>query len=136
MPFYGVELPFQWIDIGKTPDLWNATSMALQGQIHGFSMPGTELSPGIWVGTNTRIDERAILTAPLYIGGSTVIEAGAVLRGPCVIQSGSMIESGAVIEKSLIWHHTRISGIANISEKIIFGNHCICLLYTSDAADE
>ncbi len=125
VPFYGVELPFQWIDIGKTPDLWNATSMALQGQIHGFSMPGTELSPGIWVGTNTRIDERAILTAPLYIGGSTVIEAGAVLRGPCVIQSGSMIESGAVIEKSLIWHHTRISGIANISEKIIFGNHCI-----------
>lgn len=124
-PFYAVELPMQWVDIGKTPDLWAATRMALQGKIHGFRMPGRELAPDIWSGTNVRIDEGARIQGPVYIGGSTVIEAGAEIRGPALIQDGCLIESGAVIDSAVIWSHTRVGSQAFIQDKIIFGPHCI-----------
>ena len=54
VPFYGVELPFQWVDIGSIPDLWNATRMILRGEVNGYKMPGREVRPGIWTGINVR----------------------------------------------------------------------------------
>ena len=124
-PFFGISMPFQWIDIGKTPDLWNATRMALCGEINGFSMPGKEIRPGVWIGSNVRIDPEADIEGPVYIGGSTVIEKGAVIRGPSLIHSGCEIASGAEIHHSIVWHHTRVSSFASISQRIIFGSHCI-----------
>jgi mannose-1-phosphate guanylyltransferase len=126
-PFYGVTLPFQWVDIGKTPDLWHATEMALKNEIHGFQMPGRELAPGIFAGSNVVIEEGAMITGPVYIGSSTTLQAGVTVRGPALIHSGCVIESGAEIEKSIVWHHTRVSGKVTLSEKIVFGPHCIDL---------
>ncbi|RMH59169.1 MAG: NDP-sugar synthase [Zetaproteobacteria bacterium] len=124
-PFYGVSLPFQWIDIGRTPDFLAATRMALQGEIHGFSMPGRELYPGVWAGTNVRIDDSVKLIGPVYIGASTVLERDVVVRGPSLIHSGCEIGAGAEIDESIIWHHTRVAGLASIRRRIIFGPHCI-----------
>jgi len=124
-PFYGVSLPFQWIDIGKTQDLWYVTRMALCGEINGFAMPGKEISPQIWVGANVHIDENADITGPVYIGGSTIVEKNVTIRGPALIHSGCVIEEGAEIEQALIWHHSRVSGTANVHKKIVFGPHCI-----------
>jgi len=124
-PFFGVTLPFQWVDIGKTQDLWTATQMALRGEIHNFKIPGQERMPGVYAGANVVIEDGAEITGPVYIGGSTVIRSGAKIIGPALIQSGSEVESGAEIARSIIWHHTRISGAAFISDKIVFGPHCI-----------
>ncbi len=124
-PFYGITLPFQWVDIGKTPDFWVATQMALKGEIHGFRMPGKQIKPGIFVGSNVVIEDGANISGPVYIGGSTVIRAGAEIIGPALIQSGCEIEGGAIIDKSIVWHHTRVDSLANIEQKIVFGPHCI-----------
>ncbi len=124
-PFYGVTLPFQWVDIGTTPDLWVATEMALSNRINGFNMPGEEYAPGIFTGTNVVIEDGADIQGPVYIGGSTIIKSGAVIRGPALIHSGCLIESGAEIQESIIWHHTRVSGDASLHQKIVFGPHCI-----------
>jgi len=124
-PFYGITLPFQWVDIGKTPDFWAATQMALKGEIHGFKMPGKQIKPGIFVGANVVIEEGANISGPVYIGGSAVIRSGAGIIGPSLIQSGCEIESGAIIDKSVVWHHTRVNSLANIEQKIVFGPHCI-----------
>ncbi|MDX8412411.1 MAG: NDP-sugar synthase [Mariprofundaceae bacterium] len=124
-PFYGVNLPFQWVDIGKTPDLWMATKMALEGKINNYHIPGRQLRAGVWTGANVYIDSAAIVEGPVYIGGGTVIESGATVRGPALIQAGCHIEQGAEIEQSIVWAHTRVSGAASIKERIIFGPHCI-----------
>ena len=55
LPFYGVALPFSWIDIGSTPDYWQATQMILRGEFK-IEMPGRELAPGIWGGINLAVD--------------------------------------------------------------------------------
>ncbi|MEM7283945.1 MAG: nucleotidyltransferase family protein, partial [Pseudomonadota bacterium] len=31
LPFYGISLPFQWVDIGSVTDYWRATGLALTG---------------------------------------------------------------------------------------------------------
>lgn len=123
--FYGVTLPFQWVDIGNTPDLWLATQMALKGHIHNFEMPGKEVQDGVFVGANVLIEDGAEITGPVYIGGSTIIRSGAKIVGPALIHSGCLIESGAEINQSIVWNHTRVSEMATIDKKIVFGPHCI-----------
>jgi mannose-1-phosphate guanylyltransferase len=38
-PIYGIELPFQWIDIGSVPDYWEASRLAVRGAIKGYRLP-------------------------------------------------------------------------------------------------
>jgi len=33
--FYGVNIAFQWLDIGTTPDYFKIISMAIEGKVNG-----------------------------------------------------------------------------------------------------
>ena len=126
LPFYGISMPFSWIDIGQTPDYWQATQMMLRGELKFLSMPGTELADGIWAGINLSLDlDRVTLTPPIYIGSSTRIEPGATITGPTVIGRNCLIETRARIGACVIGDYTRISGYADISEKIVSGRFCV-----------
>jgi mannose-1-phosphate guanylyltransferase len=46
-PLYGIELPFQWVDIGSVPDYWEASRLAVSGGIRGYRLPGREVAPGV-----------------------------------------------------------------------------------------
>jgi mannose-1-phosphate guanylyltransferase len=125
LPFYGVTLPFSWIDIGKTPDYWQATQMILRGEFK-IDMPGRELAPGIWGGINLAVDlSKCDIRPPVYIGASTLIEPGATIIGPTVIGRGCVIESGATIDACVVDDHTRVSGFAEVREKIVGGQFCV-----------
>lgn len=126
VPFYGVLMPFQWVDISSIPDIWTVTQEVLTGQVDGYKMPGREVKPGIYVGTNVSIDwDKVDVQGPIYIGGSSEIQDGTTLIGPAVIGSNCIIESGAVIKQCIIDDYTRIGSVANLDNKIIFGTHCI-----------
>lgn len=126
VPFYGLTMPFTWIDIGQTTDYWEATQMILRGELQFFRMPGRELAPGIWGGINLALDlEDIAIHGPVYIGSGTQIEAGACITGPTVIGRNSVVESGARIERCVIGEYTRISGFADLSEKIVSGRFCV-----------
>jgi mannose-1-phosphate guanylyltransferase len=125
LPFYGLAIPFTWVDIGQTPDYWLATQKILQGELK-VEMPGRALAPGIWGGINLDVDLRsARLTGPLYIGSSTRIEPGAMVIGPTVIGRNCLIESGARIESCVVGAYTRVSGLADLKEKIVSGRFCV-----------
>lgn len=125
LPFFGVTLPFSWIDIGKTPDYWQATQMILRGEFK-INMPGRELAPGIWGGINLAVDlSKTDIRPPVYIGASTAIEPGATVIGPTVIGRGCVIEAGARIEACVVDDHTRVSGFADVREKIVGGHFCV-----------
>jgi mannose-1-phosphate guanylyltransferase len=126
LPFYGVTMPFTWIDIGTTPDYWQATQTILKGGMRALQMPGTEMAPGVWAGINVSIDWTGThLQGPMYIGSSTRIDAGATILGPSVIGRNSVIESGARIDSCVIGDYTRISDLADCREQIISGRFCV-----------
>jgi mannose-1-phosphate guanylyltransferase len=126
LPFYGLSLPFTWIDIGQTPDYWLATQKILKGELQSLEMPGRALAPGIWGGINLDVDlDSGRLHGPLYIGSSTRIEPGAVVIGPTVVGRNCLIESGARIESCVVGAYTRVSGLADLKEKIVSGRFCV-----------
>lgn len=126
LPFYAINLPFQWLDIGNIHDVWSATSSVLNGKVAGFKMPGKQVKPGVFTGINTSINfDKVNLVPPLYIGGSSLIEDGATVIGPSVIGANCIVESGAVIRNCIVEDYTRLSGKTQLEGKIIFGSQCI-----------
>jgi len=126
LPFIGINLPFQWLDIGNVQDVWTVTSQILNGEVAGFKMPGREVRPGVHVGINLNVDfDRVNITPPVYIGGSTKIEPGATIVGPAVLGASCVVESGAVIKNCIVEDYTRLTSQANLEGKIIFGSKCI-----------
>jgi mannose-1-phosphate guanylyltransferase len=119
-PIHSVGPPFQWVDVGSIADFWNATSMALNGEINGFKLPGTEVLPGVRFGMAVRANlSRVSLRGPIYIGSSTSIGDGAVIEGPVCIGSNCVIDGDARIRKSVIGDYTHVSAIADIDERIV-----------------
>ncbi len=103
LPFFGVALPFQWLDIGSLSDYWHATRAVLQGQFAGYRLPGHDQGDGLRLGINVRMDRSRVRTSgPIYIGNSCNIGPDTVIEGPRVIGAGCIIEPGAEIRQCLI----------------------------------
>ena len=47
---YGVNIPFEWVDIGNITDFYTATSKILKGEIKGYRIHAKEIKKGIFVG--------------------------------------------------------------------------------------
>jgi mannose-1-phosphate guanylyltransferase len=133
-PFYGVNLPFQWVDIGNAADYWSATMKILRGEVSGARIPGREVLPGVFLGLNVAIDlPHTSIRPPVWIGGSTRIERGARLVGPVAIGSGCVVEGDALVECSVVWDYTRVSRHADLRDKIVCGRYCVT--HDGDAVD-
>ena len=125
-PMFGMMLPFTWVDIGSVPDYWEATRLLMCGMVKGFTMPGKQVRPGVHAGINLRLDwDRVHIEGPLYVGSSTSIGSGARITGPTVIGSGCVIESGAVLKSCILADYTRVSSVAVLEDKLVFGDKCI-----------
>lgn len=125
-PLYGVALPFTWLDIGNVRSWWDATRSLLAGDLAEFRLPGDEVRPGVFCGLNCAVDFAAVeIVPPVLIGGSVRIDSGCRIVGPTMIGSGSILESGADVCECIIDSYTRVSGVATLREKIIFGSRCI-----------
>jgi len=126
LPFYGVALPFQWLDIGSITDFWHATRTVLAGGFAGYRLPGRDMGNGLRCGVNVRMNRDCVdIKGPVYIGGSCEICDGAVIEGPTVIGAGSVVEPGAEIRECLVDDYTKISGVAHLEGLIISHGHCI-----------
>jgi mannose-1-phosphate guanylyltransferase len=122
---YGLEMPMNWLDIGRLSDYYQAVMLALKGEAPPSNLPGKEVKPGVRIGPNVRIDfEKVKISGPVYIGGSSNIGDGAVIVGPVMIGANAVIEPGAHIEESIILDHTRVSGFASYVHKVVAANFC------------
>jgi mannose-1-phosphate guanylyltransferase len=123
---FGITLPFAWLDIGSVPDYWEATGLLLSGKVAGFTMPGNEVRPGVHCGINVQVAwDRVRIEGPVYIGSSTSVGDGATIIGPTVIGSGCVIQPGATLRECILADYTRISSVAVLEQKLIFGSKCI-----------
>jgi len=126
LPFYGVSLPFQWLDIGSITDYWHATRSLLKGRFQGYELPGREIQSGVRMGSNISMNPAAVaIHGPVYIGSGCRIGDGAVIDGPAVIGANSVIEPGARINECILGDYTYISHVARFDQKIILDGHCI-----------
>jgi len=125
-PFYGVAMDFEWVDIGKVPDYWRAIRDVLQGQVKNVSIPGKEVSPGIFTGLNVAVNwDKVDIEGPVYIGGMTRIEDGAKIIGPTMIGPNCWICSGAIVNSSVIFEYSRLGPGVRLVDKLVFGRYCV-----------
>ncbi len=126
LPFYAVNLPFNWVDIGKMSDYWRATQALMNGRVHNIEMPGTQVRPGVWVGLNVSVDwDHANIRGPVYIGANSRIEAGCEIIGPTWIDRGCHVESNAVIHQSILFEYTRVRSGGRVEDSTVFGRFCV-----------
>ena len=125
-PFYALPMEFEWVDIGKVPDYWQAIRSVLQGQVRQVKIPGKEVRPGISAGLNVAANwDQINVTGPIYVGGMTKIEDGATIIGPAMIGPNCHICEDATIDNSIIFDYSRIGAGVRLVEKLVFGRYCV-----------
>jgi mannose-1-phosphate guanylyltransferase len=125
-PFYALNLPFRWLDIGKVTDYYEVLRLAMAGSVPGVTVPGTEIRPGLRVGPNVRIrPDACTIRGPVSIGASATIEDGVTLLGPCYIGPGAVVEAGAVVEESFVLEYTRVGSMTHLNRSIASGRFCV-----------
>jgi mannose-1-phosphate guanylyltransferase len=125
-PFYGVNMEFEWVDIGKVPDYWEAIRGVLLGRVKNVPIPGTEVAPGIYTGLNVAVNwDKVDIQGPVYIGGMTKIEDGAKIIGPSMIGPNCWICSGAIVDNSVIFDYSRLGPGVRLVDKLVFGRYCV-----------
>jgi len=124
LALYGARLPMTWLDIGRLPDYYRVSQLALLGQVPGHRLPGREIAPGLRTGINVSINPRRCrLEGTIVISGGARVEDGATLIGPCFVGAGAMIEAGAQVERSIILPHARISRHADLRAVVTDGQY-------------
>ncbi len=125
-PFYAVSMDFQWVDIGKVPDYWQAIRGVLLGEIKNVAIPGHEITPGVYTGLNVAMNlDKVDITGPVYIGGMTKIEDGAKIIGPTMIGPNCHVCSGATVSNSVIFEYSRLGPGVRLVDKLVFGRYCV-----------
>jgi len=125
-PFYALPMEFEWVDIGKVPDYWQAIRSVLQGHVRQVQIPGMEVRPGIYTGLNVAADwDKIHVEGPIYVGGMSRIEDGATIIGPAMIGPSCHICEGATIDNSIIFDYSRIGAGVRLVEKLVFGRYCV-----------
>jgi mannose-1-phosphate guanylyltransferase len=125
-PFYALPMEFEWVDIGKVPDYWQAIRSVLQGDVRQVQVPGVEVRPGIFAGLNVAANwEKINVEGPIYVGGMTKIEDGATIIGPAMIGPSCHICEGATIDNSIIFDYSRIGPGVRLVEKLVYGRYCV-----------
>ena len=124
-PIHGMELPFEWLDIGRLSDYYRVVMQAMRGEAPPYNLPGECIRPDVRVGLNVRANfDKIKIHGPVFIGGSASIGDGCEIIGPVVIGANACIESGAQIGASIIMDHTRVSGFACYERKVVGPGFC------------
>ena len=125
-PFYAIPMDFEWVDIGKVPDYWQAIRSELSGEVKNVQIPGREIAPGIYAGLNVAVNlDKVNIQGPVYIGGMTHIEDGATIIGPTMIGPNCWICSGAIVKDSVIFDYSRLGSGVRLENKLVYGRYCV-----------
>jgi mannose-1-phosphate guanylyltransferase len=125
-PFYGIRMDFEWVDIGKVPDYWQAIQDVMTGKVKLVDIPGQEVRPGIYTGLNVKVNwDKVDIQGPVYIGARTHIHDGATIIGPSMIGPNCSICSDAIVDHSVIFEYSRIGRGVRLVDKLVFGRYCV-----------
>ena len=125
-PFYGISMDFEWVDIGKVPDYWQAIRDVLSGKVKNVEIPGQQVAPGIYTGLNVAANwDKVHIEGPVYIGSMTRIEDGATIIGPAMIGPSCHICRNATVDNSVMFEYSRLGENVRLVDKLVFGRYCV-----------
>jgi mannose-1-phosphate guanylyltransferase len=126
LPFYAINQPFNWIDIGIVTDYWEVMQQVMRNEVPSMQMPGKQIRPGVWVGLNVHIDwENTNIIGPVYIGSGARIDKGTQIIGPTWISDGCHVQRGGKVERSVLFEYTRVGQDYSFVEMIVCGEYCV-----------
>ena len=126
LPFYAINQPFNWIDIGIVSDYWLVMQQVMRGEVPSMQMPGKQIKPGVWVGLNVHIDwENTKIEGPVYIGSGARVDKGTQIIGPSWISNGCHIQRGGNVTRSILFEYTRVGQDYTFNEMIVCGEYCV-----------
>lgn len=129
LPFYGMQLQgAYWRDVGTPGEYRQATADVLEGRIVpvGARVRGVpasaDVAPGMQIGDDVRVGERAR------------IAAGVRITGPSVIGDDVEVAAGATIERSILWNGARVGNRATLRDTIVGERYAVPADVTLDGA--
>ena len=126
LPFYAIDLPLHWVDIGRLSDYWSANQQLMRGSLRGVQMPGKEVLPQVWTGLNVKVDwDDVLIEGPVYIGANSRIEGGCEIHGPTWISHGCHLQGGAKVHRSILFEHTLLRKHGAVCDAVVFGRYCV-----------
>jgi carbonic anhydrase/acetyltransferase-like protein (isoleucine patch superfamily) len=80
---------------------------------------GTELKPGVWVGTAARIHRKARVIAPAFIGAHAKVRASSLITRGSVIEHHADVDCGTVVENSSVLPFTRVGAGLDVMHSVV-----------------
>lgn len=80
---------------------------------------GTEIKPGIWVGTGARIHRKARVIAPAFVGAHAKVRASALITRGTVIEHHGDVDCGTVVENSSVLPFTRVGAGLDVMHAVV-----------------
>lgn len=115
---YGYPSDAYWTDIGKPQTYLEVHHDIINGKVR-FALPGREVKPGLWIGTDCHIAADVTFSGPVVLGDGVHIAAGCVVTGPTVIGDHTQIGAGSTITASVIWTENRLGTDVVVSHSVI-----------------
>jgi mannose-1-phosphate guanylyltransferase / phosphomannomutase len=117
-PMYGYIADGYWCDVGHLEAYREAQYDGLKQNVK-IDFAYEEKEPGIWVGSNTYIDNTAKIEAPALIGNNCRIGARATIESGTVIGDNVTIGADADLKRPIIWNGAIIGDEVNLEACVI-----------------
>ncbi len=75
---------------------------ALQGELDGILVHAAQITPGVWTARGAKIEEGAIVRAPVFVGANAIICAGAQLGPNAVIGERAVVSADAMVRDAIV----------------------------------
>lgn len=103
LPLYGFVAEGYWSDIGNLGQYQQTQFDMLKGLVN-VQIKGTEAFPGIWIGSDVKLQENIDFKGPAYIGDGTIVEEYAQIGPYTVLGRYNRVEKKVSVERSIIWN--------------------------------
>lgn len=117
-PIFAYEFDSYWCDVGNLPEYRRCQLDVLDGKAL-VSIPGREVSKGVWIEEGAQVDPKARLVGPCVIGKGSKIAAGAVVGPHTVVGDRANIAPKAVLKNCILWDNVTVGKDVHLSNCII-----------------
>jgi len=84
---------------------------------------GTEVRPGIWTASDSRVEKGARLVAPIFVGSRARICPGAVITRGSSIERHTVIGNKTVVENGTVLPNTNLGPGLDVSQAVVGERH-------------
>jgi mannose-1-phosphate guanylyltransferase/phosphomannomutase len=117
-PMYGYIAQGYWCDVGHLDAYRESQYDALDRKVK-LDVAYNEVSPGLWVGQNTYIDQSAKIEPPVVIGDNCRIGARVQIEAGSVVGDNVTIGADANLKRPIVWNGAILGDEAHLSACVI-----------------